>query len=290
MGGGTDGSECGRTCRARVCCFAMLLAVAGSQAAVAVAIPEHAARGAIPHDGRTLIAAEGSLTFSVKDIAAEPGSDTPIAIKLPSSADLRGAGAGEGTFLLVRNIPEGVSISAGMATGRVWVVPLREASTLRLVSKPGMNAQFQLEFHLIGPNNRVLAKTTVAVNVSPLQAVAALGPTSAQPDTPKAPVHHRPQAAPLTPQAEAVLLARGKDVLQQGGIVAARLIFEELATRGSAAGALALARSYDPAFVVPSAASAPAPDLAEARKLYQRAAELGDPDAKRWLAEIASGE
>ncbi len=85
------------------------------------------------------------------------------------------------------------------------------------------------------------------------------------------------------------MLARGKDLLQQGGIAAARIIFEDLATSGSAAGALALARSYDPAFVAASAASAPAPNLAEARKWYERAAELGKPDAKRRLTEIASG-
>jgi TPR repeat protein len=58
---------------------------------------------------------------------------------------------------------------------------------------------------------------------------------------------------------------------------------------GSAAGALALARSYDPAYVPKSAVSAPAPDLAEARKWYERAAELGDADAKRRLTEIALG-
>jgi hypothetical protein len=257
--------------------------------AVTVAIPGHAAGLAALHEGPTLIAAESTVTFSVKNIEAEPGNDAPIAINLPSGAELRGAGVGEGTFLLIRNIPEGVRVSAGMATGRIWVVPLREASTLRLVSKPGVNAQFLLEFHLIGPHNRVLAKTTATVNLRQDQPVAAFAPASPTPDAPKPPVRPRPQAEPLTPRAEAILLARGKDLLQQGGIAAARLIFEDLAVDGSAAGALALAQSYDPAYVVPSAASAAAPSLAKARKWYERAAELGNPDAKRRLTEIASG-
>ena len=257
--------------------------------AVAAAIPAHAAGFAALHEGTTLIAAEGTLTFSVKDIEGEPGNDTPIAINLPSGAELRVAGAGDGTFLLIRNMPEGVSISAGMAVGRIWVVPLREASALKLVSKPGVNAQFQLEFHLMGPNSRVLAKTTVPVNLRQGQPVAALGPAVPKPDALKPPVQHQPQAEPLTPKAEAVMLARGKELLQQGGIAAARLIFEGLATDGSAAGALALARSYDPAYAARSAGAAPAPNLTEARKWYERAAELGNPDAKRRLTEIASG-
>jgi TPR repeat protein len=287
MGERTDGSEGGgRVRRARVCCLAMVVTVAGSQAAVAAAITGGAARIAGLTEALALIAGEGSLTFAVRDIEAELGSDAAIAIELPSDAELRGAGAGEGTFLLIRNIPEGVSVSAGMATGRVWVVPLREAKALRLLAKPGVNARFQLEFHLIGPHNRVLAKTTANVNPSSRQTVAAFVPESPNPAAPKPPLQVRPQAEQLSPRAEAVMLARGKDLLQQGGIAAARLIFEDLAADGSAAGALALARSYDPAYLAQSVASAPAPNLAEARKWYERAAELGNTDAKRRLAEI----
>lgn len=265
----------------------MVLAVTGSHAAAAAAIPGRAARLAASHEGLTLIGTP-PLTIAVKDIEGEPGNDTPIAINLPSGAELRLAGAVDGTFLLIRNIPDGVTVSAGMAAGRVWVVPLREVSTLRLRSKPGVYPQFQLDFHLIGPNSRVLAKTTATVNLRQDQPVAALGPAS--PDAPtKPPVQSRPPVEPLSPRAEAVLLARGKDLLQQGGIAAARVIFEDLAMDGSATGALALARSYDPAYVAKSAVSAPAPDLAEARKWYERAAELGNPDAKSRLTEIAPG-
>jgi hypothetical protein len=268
----------------------MAFAVTESQAAGAVAIPGRAAMLAVSQESRMLIAAESLVTFSVKDVEAEPGIDTPIAITLPSDAELRGAGAEEGTFLLIRNIPEGVSVSAGMATSRICIVPLREASALRLISKPGANARFQLEFHLIGPDSRLLAETIISVNLRPLEVVGALDPASPEPvAAPPPPIQPPPPAAQLTPQAEAVLLARGKDLLQQGDIAAARLIFEDMAKYGSAAGALALARSYDPAYVPKSAVSAPAPDLAEARKWYERAAELGDADAKRRLTEIALG-
>ena len=288
MGEATDGSRGGcKTRGARVCRLAMALALTGSQAPVAAALPRPAPPLGLLHNDRTLIAAAGDLTLSVKDIDAEPGSDPPIAIKLPSEAELRAAGAEQGTYLLIRNLPEGVSVSAGMATGHIRVVPLHEVPTLRLISKPSMNAQFQLKFRLIGRDNRLLAETTATVKLSPIQDVAALAPVA--PEVPKPQVQSGPQAGaePLTPRAEAVLLARGQDVMQQGGIAGARLIFQALAIRGSAAGALALARSYDPAYVVPSAV-APELSLTQARKWYERAAELGDPDAKRRLAEIPS--
>jgi hypothetical protein len=271
-----------------MCCLAIVLAVAESQAGVAIAFPGHASGlAALLHGRRTLTAVESTLTFWVKDVEAEPGRAAPVIIRLPSSGELRAAGAGEGVFLLIRNIPKGVSFTAGMSTGRVWVVPLREASALRLICPGEVNTQFQLAFHLIGPNQRSLAQATVTVR--PSQAVAALGPASPKHDPPKPPVQPRAQADPLLPRDEAVLLKRGRDVLEQGSVAAARLIFEELAMHGSAAGALALARSYDPAYLAASSTSAPGPDLAEARKWYERAAELGNQDARHRLVEIASG-
>jgi hypothetical protein len=263
------------TSRAVACGLAVLLAKADIPQVHAGTIPGHTATLAISLEGGALIAVANALSFSVQDIEAESGNDAPIAIAIPSPAELRDAGAEEGTFILIRNIPEGVSVSAGMATGRIWIVPLREARTLRLVTKLGMNARFQIGFHLIGPGNRVLAKTTATVNLRPRGAAAAIDPAAPKPQALKPPVLPQPQTESLTPRAEAVMLARGKDLLQQGGIAAARIIFEDLATHGSAAGALALARSYDPAYVATSGVSAPATNLTEARKWYERAAELG---------------
>lgn len=290
MSGGLDGPESDRRRRrACLCGLAMVLAVAETHAAAAAAIPGNADKLAAWRESGALPVADKIPSFSVKDIQAEPGTEVPIAIKLPTRVELRRAGSEEGAFLLVRNIPEGASLSAGMATGRVWVVPLREVLNLRLLTRPGVTTRFQLEFHLMGLNKSVLADATITVDLAPSRTVAAIGPAAPQPEAPEQPVQPpREQAAPLSPQAEAVLMTRGNEILQQGGIAAARVIFEELARHGSPAGALALARTYDPAYAVPAAA-APAPNMAEARKWYERAAELGNSDAMQRLAEIASG-
>ncbi len=293
MGGETDGAKGGgRSHRVRLCGLAAMLTIAGGADTGAAALSRSALWSAGPEErGRQLVAA-GRLTFSVRDVEAAPGDATPLAIRVPSAAELRAANAEEGTFLLIRNIPDGVSVSAGMAMGRSWVVPLRQTATLQISCEPGVHAPFQLGFQLIGPDKHVLAETKIIVTLHPPRTVVSPAPVPISPgeEVPTAAVPPPVERDGLSGQAESILLARGTELLGQGGIAAARLIFEELASHGSAAGALALARSYDPAFIPRSAASAPAPDLAEARKWYERAAGLGNPDAKRRLAELVSGQ
>ena len=65
----------------------------------------------------------------------------------------------------------------------------------------------------------------------------------------------------------------------------ARLIFEFLADRGSAAGAYHLAQTYDPQIVAVSPlGSGPRPDAELARNWYLKAAELGHPEARKKIA------
>lgn len=284
MSGATFRSQGGGTGRrGKAGCLAIVLTVAASPPpADAAAISSTGARLMTLHRGYTPIAAD-KLALSVKDIEVEGGTDAPIDISLPSYSELRGAGADQGTFLLIRNVPDGVSVSVGMAAGRVWVVPLREIQAMRLQYKPVAPPSFQLEFRLIGPNKQVLAETSMSVTLQPARTLAQSSP---EPEAKALAV--QPEPEPLSAQAEAVLLKRGKALLDQGGIASARVIFAEVAAGGSAAGALALARSYDPDYMpMPRAvALAPAPNLAEARKWYERAAELGNPDARSRLADL----
>lgn len=84
------------------------------------------------------------------------------------------------------------------------------------------------------------------------------------------------------------LLARGEEYLATGNIVAARDFFERAADAGLAAGALRLAATYDPAELRRLQAQGIAPDLAMARKWYERARELGAAEAVERLARLGS--
>lgn len=228
--------------------------------------------------------------LAITPIRGIAGQEIPVSLELPANAGMM-AQASQ-TFILVRNIPPAVRLSAGMANGRFWILPIKELDGLRLVAQPGTTGSFDLEFTLIGPNNKKIAQWIVRLELtSPdiagrLPTIGALATVDSLPVDPPRPRPPAPSRS-VSGDEEAVLLKRGRELLDQGGIAAARIIFEELGNKGSAEGALALARSYDPAYAVDPRLSAILPDMKKALIWYQRAQELGSGEARARLAEIS---
>ena len=96
------------------------------------------------------------------------------------------------------------------------------------------------------------------------------------------------QTVAISKGEEAKLLARGTRQIAEGAISEARLIFKWLAERGSGAAAFALAQTYDEAVVANSPTSGLTADMREARRWYERAAELENPEAQKRLSELRS--
>ena len=96
---------------------------------------------------------------------------------------------------------------------------------------------------------------------------------------------------PLRPDSEeiATLIKRGKDLLDNGDLSAARLLLRRAAEAGSAEGALMLGSTFDPVVLQRLGAIGARPDLVKARQWYQRAAELGSSAASQQLADLADG-
>jgi TPR repeat protein len=96
----------------------------------------------------------------------------------------------------------------------------------------------------------------------------------------------------LSPQAREAadkMVARGERNLADGNVASARQFFLRAATAGLARGALLLAATYDPQELARLGVVGLQPSLAEARKWYERADELGAPEAKERLAGLAGG-
>ena len=91
----------------------------------------------------------------------------------------------------------------------------------------------------------------------------------------------------LTAKRSKILVKRGKDLLANGDLAAARLLLRRAAEAGSAEGALTLGTTFDPVVLQRLGAIGAAPDLAQARQWYQRAAELGSSAASQQLAGLA---
>jgi len=84
-----------------------------------------------------------------------------------------------------------------------------------------------------------------------IQPAAAVAPAAAPPATVPQTPPAEPQTAALhlDPAEIAILLKRGQDTLNNGDLVAARLLLQRAAAAGSADGALALAQTFDPAVI-----------------------------------------
>lgn len=81
-------------------------------------------------------------------------------------------------------------------------------------------------------------------------------------------------AASILANAEQTMLQRGYELINQGDIAGARLVFESLAEQNSALGAFALAQTYDANFLQSRRIAGVKPDDALAAKWYQHAGEL----------------
>jgi len=91
---------------------------------------------------------------------------------------------------------------------------------------------------------------------------------------------------PLDADEIAMLLKRGKDAFSTGDLAAARLLLRRAAEAGSAEAALALGATFDPLVIRRLGAIGAAPDPAQARQWYQRAADLGSAAAMGQLAKL----
>ena len=81
----------------------------------------------------------------------------------------------------------------------------------------------------------------------------------------------------------AVLLNRGKDLIAAGDLAAARVVLRKAADANHAEAALALAATYDPLVLRELKVYGFMPDAAMARIWYEKASELGSPEAARRL-------
>jgi len=98
-----------------------------------------------------------------------------------------------------------------------------------------------------------------------------------------------PERAPLRldRQEIATLIKRGEELLNNGDFSSARLLLRRAAEAGSADAALTLGSTYDPLTIQRLGAIGAKPDIARARKWYQKAVELGSDSASEQLDKLA---
>ncbi|MDR3448873.1 MAG: hypothetical protein P4M15_03850 [Alphaproteobacteria bacterium] len=118
--------------------------------------------------------------------------------------------------------------------------------------------------------------------VARLQDVAP--PVAKPPDAPPPVAKSKsPAIRPLSPEETAALLKRGSDLISSGDLAAARLVLQRAAEAGNARAAFTLAGTYNPITLEKLQVHGLSPDPAIARHWYEKARELGSPEAAREL-------
>jgi TPR repeat protein len=98
--------------------------------------------------------------------------------------------------------------------------------------------------------------------------------------------HGNDTVMPLDSDEIAMLLSRAQDFLKSGDLASARLLLRRAAQASDANAALTLGATFDP-FFVHAIGVGIAPDIAQARQWYEKAAELGSEVATERLARLA---
>jgi hypothetical protein len=241
-------------------------------------------------------------------IVAEPATQIPLPIQVGPPEALP-----NNSFVRLRGLPPSVSLTEGHAIGPgSWAVPLFGLPTLKANVPTGVSGRSELIISLVAVDGTLLAEARSALVVAPPAALtvpekraSAPAPAPAPPADkqaaaapPPAPVPAaRPErsVAPRPPDLSAEertrlgkLLDQGEKYLTYGNIEVARQFFQRAADGGLALAALRLAATYDPSELARLQAQGIVPDPALARKWYERARELGAPEAEERLARLGS--
>ena len=229
-----------------------------------------------------------SLRIAVAQaILVQPASQAALTIRVGPADALP-----KNSFVRVRGLPPTVSLSEGYATAPgAWAVPLNALASLQMIVPAGVTGRAELSISLVSEDGALLADARVALTVQAPQPAAPAQETKAQPPPP-APAPAPPRAPMLSPadrEAAERFIARGEQEIEKGQVAVARQFFLRAAQAGLARGALLLAATYDPRELARWGVQGVLPNLPEARKWYERARELGAPEAEERLARLGSG-
>lgn len=269
------------------------------------------AKSAAPADSGSG-ATESSSKFSVDKISGRAGTPLAINVTLPAEP------FGKEAYIVFRGLPENLSLSKGEKRDESsWRVPMSQLGDLALNTPQSYSGSFILEVILIrgedsAPETRIaavdiasaVAKSEETPAKPPVEEasstrVASLGSennTAAKPADVTAPGQSTKEISErtehevrtLSESQEISMLSRGGSLLDNGDISGARLLFEYLAQQGSALGAVAYAKTYDPNLFEKGYVKGPLPSADEALKWYGRAVELGNKEALKRLNYLRS--
>lgn len=222
---------------------------------------------------------------------AEPAARSPFPIQVgPQESLIRNS------FVRIRGLPtaavlsEGHSISPGS-----WAVPLAGLASLSITLPVGVQGRWDAVVALVTIEGTVLIEAKTVVVVGPVQLIAPQQQAKGPAQTNVASLGQTPAPIPSAPGPQANsaereralgLHTKGKELLDQGNIQPARMLFRRAAEQGLAESALALGGTYDPVELAKLRVLGLQPDVAAARRWYDTARKLGATEADERLRRL----
>jgi len=219
---------------------------------------------------------------------AEPGAETPLPVQIGPAA-----GIPPKSYVRIRGLPSTAALTEGHAIAPgSWAVPLASLAVLRVRVPAGLEARSQISIALVDVDGNILREAKSTLVIASASALArAPEPAAAAPPPRAAPVAPTPppaDAQQLTEQFNTALrmLMKGDELSVAGNVSMARLYYQRAADMGLARGALALAGTYDANELQRRKVVGVQPDSEQARQWYERARELGAPEAAERLSRL----
>ncbi len=213
--------------------------------------------------------------FSVRDVTGPPDQPLPLEISLPPEAgDLF-------RVVMIRGLPDDFKLTSGVSLEDAWALSPGETERAALVAPPGYSGEFSFEVLFIHGNGEEREQKIVNVRIGP---EPAQGPNATAANQTQEPEGARQT---LSPEIQASMFDRAERMMADGDIAGARLMLRYLAENGVAGAAFAMGQTYDPGFLEDIYVRGEDPaDLAKAREWYQRAAQMGNADARSRLTAL----
>jgi hypothetical protein len=218
-------------------------------------------------------------------VRAQPGTRVHFPIRIAPNAP-------RNSFVRVRGLPPTAVLSGGHAIGPgTWAISVAVASDLDLLMAVTPQGSFEVLITLLTIDGSVLNEAKCTLQIS--NAAPSPEPEArplASPTILRSGVSPEVQPSPATkPDDRALalhLLQRGDELVAEGNIAPARLLYERAISLGLAQAAMALAATFDPNEFKKLNVQGIEPSTREARRWYERARELGADEADLRLRRL----
>jgi hypothetical protein len=188
----------------------------------------------------------------------------------------------DGGLIVVKGLASGMKLSAGSPAGdNNWWLSAKDLDDVLIEPPAGFVGAIDVAVELRLADTTLSDYRTLHFEWVAAAALEAKSTVATEPQV-KRQASHR-----ITPEDVDALLKRGERLIASGDFAAARLVLQRAAEGGNARAALMLAGTYDPVMLEKVQAIGCSPDIPLARYWYEKANELGSPDAPQRLKLLA---